>query len=115
MNISYQKLVRDKIPDIIEKLNGKKAKTRILINDADYRVALDFKLMEETRELQEVLRTKPIDKKAIMDEVADIKEVLDAILALYEIDTETALNHQIDKRLLKGGFEKRVYLEEVEE
>lgn len=110
----HQKLVRDKIPDIIKNVHGVKATTRILHDDFDYKTALSFKLIEETRELLEVVRNNPDNINAIIDEVADIKEVVDAIIVAYGIDPLTAANHQIDKKLLKGGFEKRIYLEETE-
>lgn len=46
----YNKLVRDKIPEIIEK-DGKSCKTHILSND-EYIVALEVKLNEEVAEYQ---------------------------------------------------------------
>ena len=110
----HQKLVRDNIPDIIISVPDVKVKIKILNDDTDYKTALGLKLTEETRELLEVLRNDPDNKKAIMDEVADIKEVVDAIIVAYGIEPLAAANFQIDKKLLKGGFEKRIYLEETE-
>lgn len=49
--ITYNKLVRDKIPEIIE-TSGKKCETQVL-NDDDYLEMLDKKLSEEIKEYQE--------------------------------------------------------------
>ena len=64
----YNKLVRDKIPEIIE-ADGKTCKTHILSDD-EYLAALETKLNEEVAEYQ-------IDKN--LEEMADVLEVLRAI------------------------------------
>ncbi|MDL2319465.1 nucleoside triphosphate pyrophosphohydrolase, partial [Eubacteriales bacterium OttesenSCG-928-A19] len=69
--IIYNKLVRNKIPDIIRK-NGKEPVTRVLEGEA-FLAALDAKLREEVEEYLE---------NPCMEEVADILEVLEAIVAM---------------------------------
>ena len=64
----YNKLVRDKIPEIIEE-DGKTCKTRIL-SDEEYIASLEAKLNEEVAEYQ-------VDKN--LEEMADVLEVLQAI------------------------------------
>ena len=64
----YNKLVRDKIPEIIE-ADGKYCKTRILSGE-EYIAALEAKLNEEVAEYQK-------DKN--LEEIADVFEVLQAI------------------------------------
>lgn len=64
----HNKLVRDKIPEIIEQ-SGKKAVTHIL-REEKYLAALETKLNEEVAEYQE-------DKN--LEELADVLEVLQAI------------------------------------
>ena len=64
----YNKLVRDKIPEIIE-ADGKVCRTHILSNE-EYIVALEAKLNEEVAEYQ-------ADKN--LEEMADVLEVLHAI------------------------------------
>ena len=64
----YNKLVRDKIPEIIE-ADGKTCKTRIL-SDEEYIASLEAKLNEEVAEYQ-------ADKN--LEEMADVLEVLQAI------------------------------------
>ena len=66
----HHKLVRDKIPEIIE-LNGGKAEYRVL-NAEEYRQALETKLDEEVLEFHQ-------DKTA--EELADILEVVFALAA----------------------------------
>lgn len=112
MGTLYHKLVRDNIPDIIKK-DGKEPVFRVLENDVDYRTNLIFKLHEEVRELQDVLRYHPEDKDAIMDEIADIKEICDSILLLEGINILDAAIYATQKMDKKGSFEKRIYLEEV--
>ena len=69
----YNKLVRDKIPDII-KAEGRTVKTRVL-NDEEYRVELNKKLQEEVKEY--------LDDNNV-EELADIVEVIYGILNLPE-------------------------------
>lgn len=73
----YNKLVRDKIPEIIE-ADGKTCKTKIL-SDEEYIAALETKLNEEVAEYQ-------ADKN--LEEMADVLEVLQAICVArgYRLD-----------------------------
>lgn len=100
----YNKLVRDKIPEIIE-ADGKECKTRILFNE-EYIAALEEKLNEEVAEYQ-------TDKN--LEEMADVLEVLQAICmargySLAELEAVRA--KKVEKR---GGFKEKILLEYVEE
>ena len=100
--ITYHKLVRDKIPEIIEQ-NGGTCSYSIL-TDEDYLKMLDEKLNEELAEYQE-------DKS--MEELADLLEVMTAVAiargsSIEEV--EEIRKHKAEKR---GGFEKKILLEEV--
>lgn len=100
----YNKLVRDLIPDIIA-LDGKSAITRMLSDD-EFKTELDNKLLEE---VGEYLESNDIE------EIADILEVLMAIIKLKGfsyIDVENVMKEKANKR---GGFMKKIYLEEVKE
>ena len=102
--MKYNKLVRDRIPGIIEK-SGKKAITRTL-DDEEYKVFLEKKLDEEVAEFHE---------SKSLEELADIVEVL---YALAETHGRTVFNlGRMRRRKLfeKGGFTKRICLLEVEE
>lgn len=99
----YNKLVRDKIPKIIE-ADGKSCKTHILSN-AEYIAALEEKLNEEVAEYQ-------ADKN--LEEMADVLEVLQAICLArgYSLEELEALRaKKFDER---GGFLEKIFLEYVE-
>ena len=98
----YDKLVRDKIPDIITQ-NGKICKFRIAHRE-EYRKKLMEKLQEETNEFLET---------PCVEELADIKEVIDALLVEYRW---TSLKAMVQfKKITRGGFDKRIILQEVTE
>jgi len=99
----YNKLVRDRIPEIIE-ADGKKCSTHIL-SDEEYIKALDKKLNEEVAEYQS-------DQN--LEEMADILEVLQALCVArgYSLDELEALRAK--KSSERGGFSDRIFLESVE-
>ena len=99
----YNKLVRDKIPEII-KTDGAKPVTRIL-NDKEYLDALIEKLKEEIAEFIE-------DFSA--EELADIQEVIYALgdaIGKTHRELEIIRTSKADKN---GIFRDRIYLERVE-
>lgn len=104
----YNKLVRDKIPDIIRS-NSEKPKTRIL-NDSEFEIELLKKLLEET---QEVINAKG-DKKEITKEISDVYEVIDAIANIYSINKKEIAEVKKYRREKRGGFKNKIYLESVE-
>ncbi|WP_042273448.1 nucleoside triphosphate pyrophosphohydrolase [[Clostridium] dakarense] len=98
----YDKLVRDRIPEIIEK-SGKKCDVEVVSDD----VALEYlymKLEEETKELLE-------DKN--LEEIADVMEVLFAIASKYGYSEEDVLNKRNEKKNDRGGFEDNLILKNV--
>ena len=99
--MSYNKLVRDKIPQIIEKNEGRSCKTRIL-NDEEYLVELNMKIQEE---LAEYLESGDIV------ELADLEEVLRAILDVKGVSYEEFEKIRLDKVNKRGAFKDRIYLE----
>lgn len=99
----YNKLVRDKIPEIIQQ-DGGKAFCHVL-SDEEYISELDKKLNEEVQEYQK-------DKN--IEEMADVLEVLYAICQArgYSIaDLEAKRKEKVDSR---GGFKDKIFLEYVE-
>ena len=100
----YNKLVRDKIPGIIEK-SGKKAHIHIL-DENDYREALDRKLGEEYAEYQ-------ADRNA--EELADMLEVIYAIAETMGVSEKQLDNIRREKSEKRGAFRKRIFLEKVDE
>lgn len=95
----YNKLVRDKIPEIIEQ-NGGKAEIRVL-SDEEYRAYLEAKLDEEAGEYHR-------EKNA--EELADILEVVYALAASIGCSKEELLELYQKKHDARGGFEKRILL-----
>ena len=99
------KLVRDKIPEIMTK-QGKSPRVKILNDDVEYYDALQQKLLEE---VDEFLETKNNDEAA-MYEIADILEVIDAICVLKKYDENNILNKKLIKKQERGGFDKRLFI-----
>lgn len=99
------KLIRDKIPAIIEKKEGQKANFRIAENDEEYLNFLLKKLVEEAQETQ-----KSPAHNNTQEELADVFEVIYAILSLKGWTIEEIINIQKQKRGKNGGFEKRYIL-----
>ena len=100
--IIHNKLVRDRIPEIIEK-SGKTAYCRILSND-EYIVELDRKLNEECAEYQ---ADKSIEK------LADMLEVMYAIAQARGYSIEELEQIRAEKAEKRGGFKDKIYLEKV--
>lgn len=101
----YNKLVRDKIPEKI-KNNGETPKIRILENK-EYKNELLKKLLEECNEVINA------DEVSIIEECADVLEVLLAISKLYDCDLEKLLEFKTIKKNKNGAFENKIFLESV--
>ena len=99
----YNKLVRDKIPEIIE-ASGKSCSIRCLGLE-EYVVALEQKLNEEVAEYQK-------DKN--LEELADILEVLQALCVAKGHSLEDLEQLRKEKAIERGGFDNRIFLEYVE-
>lgn len=99
----YNKLVRDKIPELIES-DGKKCITHIL-SEKEYIAALETKLNEE---VAEYLADKTLE------EMADVLEVLRAICIARGYAFEELEQLRAKKTAKKGGFEEKIFLEYVE-
>ena len=100
---TYNKLVRDKIIDIIE-ADGRKAKYKILENE-EYKEELNKKLQEEVKEYLE---------ENCVEELADIVEVVYGILESMNVSIGEFEKVRKDKQEKRGAFHKRIYLEESE-
>lgn len=101
-NSLFNKLVRDKIPSIIES-DGKTCLSEIL-SDANYIRLLDEKLNEECAEYQE---------SKSPEELADILEVVYAIAATQGLSIDELEQLRKDKADKRGGFEQKILLKEV--
>ena len=101
--IIYNKLVRDKIPEIIE-VSGKTCETKILSNE-EYLQMLDKKLDEELAEYR---------KDQNIEELADLLEVLYATAKARGYSIEELEHVRGEKQKARGGFEGRILLKSVE-
>ena len=105
---TYNKLVRDRIPEIIEG-NGEKPVIRILGED-EYKTELETKLNEE---YHEVLGTMTSEER--IEELADMLEIISALAVLEGRTLDDVVEVAKQKSLKRGGFERRIFLEKVEE
>lgn len=99
----YNKLVRDKIPEIIE-ADGKTCKTEIL-SDEEYLKMLDAKLDEELAEYH---------KNQNIEELADLMEVIYAAVEARGYSVDELEKVRVKKVEERGGFGEKVLLREVE-
>ena len=98
----YNKLVRDRIPEIIER-DGKRCITETL-PEKDYIAALDKKIGEE---LAEYL------SEPCLEELADLTEVIYAVAVARGFTLEELEKVRQSKAEKRGGFEKRIFLKSV--
>ena len=103
MRVEYHKLVRDRIPEIIE-ATGKKCHYEI-VNEEECLKLLDLKLDEELAEYH---------KDQNVEELADLLEVIYAAARMRGYTVEQLEVMRKEKAEKRGGFEKRVLLLEVE-
>lgn len=103
--MTYQKLVRDNIPDII-KSNGEEPIVEVL-DEARYKSELERKLLEEANE---VINASGEDR---IEELADLLEVMRALAFLENKTLEDVENTRVTKEEKRGGFAKRLYLVDV--
>ena len=102
LGIEYNKLVRDKIPEIIE-ADGKTAITR-RIDGLELKKALVKKLTEEGEEYLESLET---------EEIADLLEVLHGLMEAQGVSYEEIERIRLNKKGGRGGFSEGLFLLEV--
>ena len=99
---TYNKLVRDRIPEIIA-AEGRQYATEIM-SDTEYRQALLVKLVEEAQEVAKA------EGGELVKELADLYEVIDAVMTAFALDKDAILAKQQKRRDERGGFEKRIKL-----
>ena len=99
---TYHKLVRDRIPEIIE-ADGKTCVYETL-SDEEYIRLLDQKLNEELAEYQE---------SKSMEELADLLEVMWAVVRARGWTLDELEQVRADKAAERGGFAKKILLKEV--
>ena len=132
MSKRYDKLVRDRIPDVVE-ASSEKPVTHVA-DETEYRRRLGEKLLEEAQEFVAASDDESGDNgendsdgengndgsyggltDESLEELTDVLEVIDAICALEGISREQLEEIQREKRDRRGGFRERIVLERVEE
>ena len=101
---TYNKLVRDLIPQIIQK-SGNECKIRVLSNE-EYINMIDVKLDEELAEYHH-------DKN--IEELADLLELIRAATIARGYTLEDLEAVRAEKAKQRGGFEKKIFLVSVDE
>ncbi|MNG21839.1 hypothetical protein D3C84_1062520 [compost metagenome] len=104
----YNKLVRDKIPQIIE-AKGRACRTRIL-GEEEYQTQLKLKHSEETTEY---FRAENTDDA--LEELSDVLEVVRALAVAHGASWEQLEKLREQKAEKRGGFAERVFLIDVDE
>lgn len=99
-----EKLIRDKIPEIIREKGGSPRVRKAKRDELD--LLLRRKIVEESEELLESGDT---------EEIVDILEAIDALLRLRKTDQALLDLQRETKRHYRGGFEEGLVLEEIEE
>ena len=97
------KLVRDKIVDFMQQQGSKLYWFKL--EDKDFQKQLKIKLLEEAHEV-----VHANNKETIIEELADVLEVVQALAKLYEISVKELETFQKKKREEKGGFANRVFV-----
>ncbi|HBC84721.1 MAG TPA: phosphoribosyl-ATP pyrophosphohydrolase [Clostridiales bacterium] len=104
MVYTYNKLIRDNNVKIMEEKGCKV--TYEILDDEQYGKELDKKLKEEVEEYLEDYS---------IEEMADVMEVIYAILEYRETTMQDVEKVRLEKRNKKGAFKRRVFLKDVEE
>jgi predicted house-cleaning noncanonical NTP pyrophosphatase (MazG superfamily) len=104
MKVEYNKLVRDKIPEII-KNSGRSCEYKIL-GESEVKNALKEKLIEKA----DVFSKRPSE-----DELSDIYELLSAIVETYEYEPLHIDYLKLQNKENKGSYSEKVYLISVDD
>ncbi|MCL4384520.1 nucleoside triphosphate pyrophosphohydrolase [Patescibacteria group bacterium] len=105
--IVYNKLVRDRIPEIITK--DRKIPHIRTLEKEEFRRQLGQKLVEEAEEV------KAASVEVLADELADILELVRATAEAHGLSMADIETRRVEKRLKRGGFSKRIFLESVDQ
>ncbi len=104
MKHTYNKLVRDRVPEIFES-NGCKVEYKAL-SDAQVLLALQEKLLEKAENFA---------KRPSEDEISDIFELMDAIIDKFNYEQMHIDYLKLKNREAKGGYTKNLFLISVDD
>lgn len=98
----YNKLVRDKIPEICRK-DGARPKYYAL-SQSKFKQALKKKLVEESKELTQA------KKSELLNEIVDVYEILLSLVKAYGLKWRAVEKLRLAKNKKRGSFKKRYFL-----
>jgi len=98
----HNKLIRDKIPQVIESAGGKGSYK--ILSGKKFEEEVKKKLLEESKELAKA------PKEEILNELADVLELIKSIADHYKIKFSKVEEYQKEKRRKRGGFKKKLFL-----
>ncbi|GLB61724.1 nucleoside triphosphate pyrophosphohydrolase [Cytobacillus sp. NCCP-133] len=105
---TYNKLVRDRIPEIIER-SGKKFTTRVL-DQTEFIKELKKKSFEELEEY-----TNAENDEEALEELADLLEIIHTLAETHGASIEMVEELRKQKVEERGGFKEKIFLIEVED
>jgi predicted house-cleaning noncanonical NTP pyrophosphatase (MazG superfamily) len=105
---TYNKLVRDRIPEIIE-ATGKAFTTRVL-SEEEYLIQLKKKSFEELEEYHDAET-----REEAIEELADLMEIVHAFAKSHDTSLEEIEDIRLKKGMKKGSFIKKILLIGVED
>jgi predicted house-cleaning noncanonical NTP pyrophosphatase (MazG superfamily) len=103
MRITYGKLIRDRIPEIMDAAGVRYEVVEL--DDTAFHAALLAKVLEEA---EEIAAAASADDRT--EEIADLYEVLDALLSCEGIAASTVDDVRQRRREERGGFQRRLEL-----
>ena len=107
IKFAFNKLIRDKIPDIIRKKNiNIFAHT---LGHTQYVMALQQKLLEEAEEA-----TEAKSKEEITEELADLFEIAYALAKTHDINPEDIEHARLLKNEARGAFNDKIFASYIE-
>lgn len=101
------KLIRDNVPNSITE-QGRTPNLKIL-SDSEFEKEIFNKLLDEAKEVVEAQN----DAEHLLEELADVLEVIDSIANFKKLNTNQIKNIQTEKRKKWGGFDQKIWLESV--
>ena len=102
----YNKLVRDRIPEIIIE-NGEKPSIRKL-KQKEFKTEILKKLVEEVKEVQGAK-----DRTEMIKELADVQEIMNALYGAYKIERSDVTQLARRRRKERGAFKNKIFLKSV--
>ena len=103
MRNTYNKLVRDNIPEIIRQ-HGDTCQTETM-TESEFQWALRQKVVEEAQEVMQATT-----HSNLVQELADLYEVVDMLLQTNDITPDMLRTEQERRRVTLGSFAQRIKL-----